>query len=171
MIFCQKCSRILDEDVKFCPYCGSRDESFSEANNEKTVIEATASENELDNIFDNNKQEKAVEHNFEVLDTAPVENSKSEHRSFESKYEYSAKKSYEEVKPAKEPTSLVIKVILFLVTLIFMPVGFVVGIIFLTRDNKADKTFGIALLVFSIIVLIGACGGCAVFANYAYMFS
>ena len=131
MVYCDKCARILDEDVQFCPICNEEDPNWQEAQASQswpapTDIPARAFRGE---VFD--KLREINQHIEENPRPAPA---------------------HQPVYEDKPSGGLYAAMILLAVCLSF--VGLIMGIVYLTKPNKHYKHLGIVTLLISAVFML-----------------
>jgi hypothetical protein len=195
MFFCQSCSKVLDEDLKVCPYCGAYEEGFTPSepvldDGADSGSDDTAADldNSLDLLLD-----KAVissgsvgsgsggsvlsfggvdpfsDSTAPVLGDAPLasgsgasldetiskindmieskqQNALSASASNDASYSYYPPKEDEEISTGLKAGLIVLAV--------FIPfAGLIIGIIYMTKTGKKQKSFGKTLLIISISLM------------------
>ncbi len=186
MIYCRKCSRLLDEDSITCPYCGSIDENdFFEDTGKEIKIDSIGFENTGDknsdissgfsetdfkqlNINDKNDFREEIDNHVNDLDEIfknnPIGNT-SDELLYDDKHDtyktYSEKTKSE---PVDKTIDTGIKVLIFIISLIIPIVGIVISIIFMLDTSKNYKSFGYKLLIAMIIEILLIIICCCAFA-------
>ena len=130
MIYCDKCARILDEDVQFCPICNDEDPNWQDMQKEPDTVDIQS------RVFRGEAFDKLREIN-QHLEENP----------------------YQEQEPVKRPVyedkpsaGLYIAMILLSTCLSF--VGLIVGIVYATNRNKHYQALGIMILIISVVFLL-----------------
>ncbi|NLK21659.1 MAG: hypothetical protein GX308_06170 [Epulopiscium sp.] len=141
MNYCRECGKILEGDKEECPFCGTKIDIM-------TNLESTVGEGSISDEVKQNEESPAIENQFSCVNYE--DNNHIDYKNTE--------------KPPVKPLSNWIKVLLsFLIPL--LPglgsiTGIIASIIFMTNEDQDRKTFGYALLSFSIIFLVIICACC-----------
>ena len=145
MIYCNKCARILDEDVQFCPICNEEDPDW-QAGQENTPLPQSWIQDQ-DPTGQNNTSGHAV--NNEVIDRLreinkhveeniadPPENTQNQHEAHQTQ------------------PSVGLYTVMIMVAVCFSCVGLIMGIVFITNKNKNYQYMGYVILAVSITFMI-----------------
>lgn len=153
MNYCRECGKIIEDDQKYCPYCGKEvNDIFNNIDNQNTKIETM--EEEESTITGRSEEESVVE--TKLLEETP----------YLSENKIGTNQNLVEVN--RQPLSNWIKVSLSILVPALPGIGALIGIIaaiiFMTKEDEDRKTFGYALLTYSVIFLILICTCCMIFA-------
>ena len=153
MNYCRECGKIIEDDQKYCPYCGKEvNDIFNNIDNQNTKIETM--EEEESTITGRSEEESVVE--TKLLEETP----------YLSENKIGTNQNLVEVN--RQPLSNWIKVTLSILVPALPGIGALIGIIaaiiFMTKEDEDRKTFGYALLTYSVIFFILICTCCMIFA-------
>jgi len=124
MLYCDSCSRILDEDVRFCPLCNREDPDWQEYKEPEYVPHGVFRGEAFDRL------RKINQH----LDENPPE---------------PARLSSPEEKPSDG-----LYVMLILMSVCLSIVGLIIGIVYASKKNKHFQSMGIVAIVVSSVFLV-----------------
>lgn len=175
MNYCRKCGKILDNDEKECPFCGTKVDEIVE-------LEPGAITEEKDNIKEDAIKEDINEENNYIenynyteipkLDKNNIEDNNVEKNTGE---KINIEKNninnniYEDTKPLSNWIKVTLSVLIPALPGLGALIGIIASIIFMTNEDEDRKTFGYALLTYSVIFLILLCACCMIFSLLAPM--
>jgi len=176
MFFCQNCSKLLDEDLKVCPYCGADEEGYVAAVPEEVISgERDAQSTELNETAPPVLQEPVLVPENSTL--AQVLQDAVPPPSFDGSIDETINRINEmiennhkdvpdagAIQPGFTPRAQVIpenesltqgqKVAFILLSIFVAPVGLVFAIIYVGKPDPKLKSFGRTLLIISIVAMV-----------------
>jgi hypothetical protein len=165
MLYCEKCSRLLDEDTNVCPYCGNILEAaaFEEARPAPRV-HASATLKDLNDRIEQRKTSvqypgaslddgrmQSIIHDFEVRNEAVFTGSKAP-----SVYGASPMRPASPARalPEDEKVGVGFKVSMIILSIFLTIPSLIIGIILLAKKGKSHQSTAIAMIVTSSIFTI-----------------
>jgi len=166
MIYCKKCSRILETNVSVCPFCGNREDgdASEQAPHESVTLQM------LNERIEQNKRLRELEL-VENQEREQIQKIVSDFEARARSVEYGqpgfsgqhrigqgpiGRNSVNQVPPqsSKDTLGVRFKVAMILLALFFTLPGLVVGIVFMTRPDKAQKKWGLTMLIVAIVSML-----------------
>ena len=127
MIYCDGCTRILDEDVQFCPYCNKEDTEW-QINTEPEPVYKPA------HVFRGSSFDKLREINRQIEDNPPVPEKKPE--------------------LPKESPGAGLYIGMVIVATCCSPASIVIGLVLLAQRNENYRALGIWSVGLGIVITL-----------------
>ena len=127
MIYCDNCTRILDQDMQICPFCDEKDTNWRDPQKPEVYKPSTSYVNS--EVF-----ERLREINRHIEE-------KTESQNFE---------SAEAFKPEDKPSKSEY-IFMIILAASFSLVGFIIGIVYITKKNKNYQSLGALTLLISML--------------------
>lgn len=172
MVYCKKCARLLDEDVRACPYCGETDDRDEKNNGFDAMTENGAStggekfEDSLEtgqdssNVLDKLRrldEQIARNETAETIIPPPVANQSSQ---LDAARMASASDSYRRqtagapVPPPEPKPGGGLYVGMIFLSIFIGLAGFIVGIVYMMNKSAAYRKMGLVMLLVSIASML-----------------
>lgn len=146
MLYCNKCARILEEDLQFCPICNEEDPDW-QARQDFTEPDLISQDFISQDLIDHDVSNQAFK--GEVFDRLREINKHVEERAAD-KQEQDDFYMYQN----KDQPSVGLYAALILISICFSFIGLIVGIVFMTNKNKSYRTMGLVTLAVSVTFMV-----------------
>ncbi|HOQ16218.1 MAG TPA: hypothetical protein PLC16_00315 [Defluviitaleaceae bacterium] len=160
MNYCRECGKILDENQKECPFCGTYlgDQTAKEETGlSSNPLNQTNPGPSTDNSFNYSSSGPGSSQDYGYKTTTDYSYSSMGGTGSMNNNPYSPM--------VTEPLNNWVKVILSFVSSWIPLVGIIAGIIFMVKEDQDRKSFGQALLTMSIVVFVLCCICCVILAS------
>lgn len=149
MVYCKKCARLLDEDVRVCPYCQNEDVDFTEAD------DAAGRLQQIDEQIARN-QSAPVSKSAEYVEPSRITVEPSAQGGQGGAY-------YGAVPPDDEKPGTGLYVGLILLSVFLTLPGMITGIVYMTNKKAAYRKMGLVVLLVGIACSVIWCISCCAF--------
>ncbi|MBM7686405.1 MAG: hypothetical protein PWP07_1678 [Epulopiscium sp.] len=178
MSYCRECGKIIEDGQKECPYCGTEVndtiniENHIEDHIENRNVEVKSEKDEEEPIIKIISDEPIIKTTPEEEPTIKTKHFEESPSVTENKFGSNQKIPEKNTQPLNNWIKVTLSVLISALPGIGSLIGIIAAIIFMTKEDEDRKTFGYALLTYSIIYLIFICTCCMIFAfgfnNFQY---
>jgi len=155
--YCRECGKFIENDQQQCPYCGTEVNDTIDIENQNAEINT--------DIYAEIKSVDEEEPVFqrESFDEAPYEASYETPYLRENKYNTVHNPVEFNTPPLSNWIKVTLSVLIPALPGLGALIGVIAAIIFMTKEDEDRKTFGYALLTYSVIFLVLLCSCCMIF--------
>ncbi|WP_058485040.1 C2HC5-type zinc finger protein [Defluviitalea phaphyphila] len=141
MNYCKKCGKIIEDNIGKCPFCGA------EINNSNATYAIE------EKIF-KEKDNQYIDAGSKVIERSISDDSYEEVFKGHTKMSRKVNDNNYKVEPLNNWVKVTLSILILLIPVIGSIIDIIVAIVFMNNEDEDRKSFGYALLTYSIIFLV-----------------